>query len=154
MDNKRIELYDLSQDIREEKNWPRKTGTRQKVLALMEKAHVSHPSWPTPDRKRSRNIFRQKNPQGIEQNEPRFESKTNEAESTWLSCPQIELDSAFLQVAFYPNFAHFVEQRKRVFVLSNRLSVFEPFCCLYASKMLSMLTTKPGIQHKTNRPYL
>ena len=53
MDNKRIELYDLSQDIREEKNLAKeKPELAKKFSALMEKAHVSHPSWPTPRSKK------------------------------------------------------------------------------------------------------
>ena len=49
MDNERIELYDLSQDIHEDENLAKeKPELAKKFVAMMEKAHVSHPNWPTP----------------------------------------------------------------------------------------------------------
>ncbi len=49
MDNERIELYDLSQDIHEDENLAKeKPELAKKFVAMMEEAHVSHPNWPTP----------------------------------------------------------------------------------------------------------
>jgi uncharacterized sulfatase len=49
MDDQRIELYDLSQDIHEDKNLAKeKPDVAKKMLAMMEKAHVPHPNWRTP----------------------------------------------------------------------------------------------------------
>ena len=50
MDNERIELYDLSQDIHEDENLAKKKPElAKKFVAMMEKA-TSHPNWPTPVR--------------------------------------------------------------------------------------------------------
>jgi uncharacterized sulfatase len=49
MDDERIELYDLSKDIHEDKNLAKeKPDLAKKFLAIMEKAHVPHPNWRTP----------------------------------------------------------------------------------------------------------
>ncbi len=51
MDNERIELYDLSQDIHEDENLAKvKPKLAKKFVAMMEEAHVSHPNWPTPSK--------------------------------------------------------------------------------------------------------
>ena len=49
MDDRRIELYDLSKDVHEDKNLAKeKPDLAKKFLSMMEKAHVPHPNWPTP----------------------------------------------------------------------------------------------------------
>ena len=49
MDDQKIELYDLSKDIHEDKNLAtEKPELAKKFIAMMEKAHVQHPSWQTP----------------------------------------------------------------------------------------------------------
>ena len=53
MDDERIELYDLSKDVHEDKNLAKeKPELAKKFLAMMEKAHVPHPKWPTPRSKK------------------------------------------------------------------------------------------------------
>jgi uncharacterized sulfatase len=49
MDDERIELYDLSKDIHEDRNLAKeKPDLAKKFIAMMEKAHVQHPNWQTP----------------------------------------------------------------------------------------------------------
>jgi len=49
MDDERIELYDLSKDIHEDKNLAKqKPELAKEFLRMMEKAHAPHPNWPTP----------------------------------------------------------------------------------------------------------
>jgi len=49
MDDERIELYDLSKDVHEDKNLAKeKPELAKKFLGMMEKAHLPHPNWPTP----------------------------------------------------------------------------------------------------------
>ena len=53
MEDERIELYDLSKDVHEDKNLAKeKPELAKKFLAMMEKAHLPHPSWPTPRSKK------------------------------------------------------------------------------------------------------
>ncbi len=53
MDDERIELYDLSKDVHEDKNLAKeKPELAKKFLAMMEKAHLPHPNWPTPRSKK------------------------------------------------------------------------------------------------------
>ena len=53
MDDRRIELYDLSKDVHEDKNLAKeKPELAKKFLAMMEKAHLPHPNWPTPRSKK------------------------------------------------------------------------------------------------------
>ena len=52
MDNQRLELYDLKNDIHEDVNLIKKQpAVAQRMLSYMESAHVPHPNWPTPKRK-------------------------------------------------------------------------------------------------------
>ena len=49
MDNKRLELYDLSKDIHEDENLAEvHPGIVQRMISYMEEAHEPHPNWPTP----------------------------------------------------------------------------------------------------------
>lgn len=53
MDDERIELYDLSKDVHEDKNLAKeKPELAKKFLVMMEKAHLPHPNWPTPRSKK------------------------------------------------------------------------------------------------------
>ena len=53
MDDERIELYDLSKDVHEDKNLAKeKPELAKKFLAMMEQAHLPHPNWPTPRSKK------------------------------------------------------------------------------------------------------
>ena len=52
MDNQRLELYDLKNDIHEDVNLIKEQpAVAQRMLSYMESAHVPHPSWPTPKKK-------------------------------------------------------------------------------------------------------
>ena len=52
MDNQRLELYDLKNDIHEDVNLIKKQpAVAQRMLSYIESAHVPHPNWPTPKRK-------------------------------------------------------------------------------------------------------
>jgi len=52
MDNQRLELYDLKNDIHEDVNLIKEQpAVAQRMLSYMESAHVPHPNWPTPKRK-------------------------------------------------------------------------------------------------------
>jgi len=52
MDNQRLELYDLKNDIPEDVNLIKEQpAVAQRMLSYMESAHVPHPNWPTPKRK-------------------------------------------------------------------------------------------------------
>ena len=52
MDNQRLELYDLKNDIHEDVNLiNEQPAVAQRMLSYMESAHVPHPSWPTPKKK-------------------------------------------------------------------------------------------------------
>ena len=49
MDDERIELYDLDEDIHEDRNLAKEQPALvQSLLAKMEEAHRPHPNWPTP----------------------------------------------------------------------------------------------------------
>lgn len=49
MDNDRLELYDLSNDIHEDRNLAdNQAKVRDELLGYMEKAHQPHPNWQTP----------------------------------------------------------------------------------------------------------
>lgn len=49
MDNDRLELYDLSNDIHEDRNLAdNQAKVRDELLGYMEKAHHPHPNWQTP----------------------------------------------------------------------------------------------------------
>ena len=51
MDNQRLELYDLKNDIHEDVNLIKEQpAVAQRMLTYMESAHVPHPNWPTPKR--------------------------------------------------------------------------------------------------------
>ena len=51
MDNQRLELYDLKNDIHEDVNLIKEQpAVAQRMLSYMESAHVPHPNWPTPKR--------------------------------------------------------------------------------------------------------
>jgi arylsulfatase A-like enzyme len=52
MDNQRLELYDLKNDIHEDVNLIKEQpAVAQRMLSYMESAHVPHPNWTTPKRK-------------------------------------------------------------------------------------------------------
>lgn len=52
IDNQRLELYDLKNDIHEDVNLIKEQpAVAQRMLSYMESAHVPHPNWPTPKRK-------------------------------------------------------------------------------------------------------
>ena len=52
MDNQRLELYDLKNDIHEDVNLIKEQpAVAQRMLSYMESAHVRHPNWTTPKRK-------------------------------------------------------------------------------------------------------
>ena len=52
MDNQRLELYDLKNDIHEDVNLIKKQpAVAQRMLSYIESAHVPHPNWTTPKRK-------------------------------------------------------------------------------------------------------
>jgi len=52
MDNQRLELYDLKNDIHEDVNLIKEQpAAAQRMLSYMESAHVPHPNWTTPKRK-------------------------------------------------------------------------------------------------------
>jgi hypothetical protein len=49
MDDLKIELYDLSKDIHEDKNIASEhPALAQRLISYMEEAHTPHPSWKTP----------------------------------------------------------------------------------------------------------
>ena len=49
MDNSKIELYDLYNDIHEENNLcSEHPAVAQRLISYMEKAHQPHPNWQTP----------------------------------------------------------------------------------------------------------
>jgi hypothetical protein len=49
MDNAKLELYDLKNDIHEDTNLvAEQPAISQRILSYMETAHVPHPNWPTP----------------------------------------------------------------------------------------------------------
>ena len=49
MDDSKIELYDLSKDIHEDKNIASEhPALAQRLISYMEEAHTPHPSWKTP----------------------------------------------------------------------------------------------------------
>ena len=51
MDNQRLELYDLKNDIHEDVNLIKEQpAVAQRMLSYMESAHVPHPNWTTPKR--------------------------------------------------------------------------------------------------------
>ena len=52
MDNQRLELYDLDNDIHEDKNLVKiHPGITQRMLSYMEESHEPHPNWPTPKKR-------------------------------------------------------------------------------------------------------
>ena len=53
MDNQRLELYDLKNDIHEDSNLiQEQPAVAQRMLSYMETAHSPHPNWPTPGSKK------------------------------------------------------------------------------------------------------
>ena len=97
---------------------------------MMEKAHVSHPNWPTPVRERNRKaFFRQKPPQCLlKQTNTRSDQKQAEAEEYKPPYPQVKLGfRRSCRSLSYPEFCKFCKAKERVFVLSYGLSVFQAY---------------------------
>ena len=52
MDNERLELYDLNNDIHEDENLVKvHPAIVQRMISYMEEAHEPHPNWPTPGKR-------------------------------------------------------------------------------------------------------